>query len=118
MQSKHGALEGAILTTLWNLEEKGIVYNSVKDVFENMNKTNKEKRAYTTVKTVMDRLATKKVLIREKRSKKFLYKTACSNYDMVKTVLNEVSQKYCSGDLSKLYAILETMQTSKKLVKV
>ena len=115
MLSRHGTLEGAILTTLWNLEEKGIKLNTVKDVFESMDS---DKRAYTTIKTVMDRLCLKRMLIREKKGKKFFYRTAYSNNEVVINSLNEISQKYCSGDLRKLFNILETMQVQKQLVGV
>ena len=33
MLSKHGTLEGAIMSTLWELEKDGIYTNSVKDVY-------------------------------------------------------------------------------------
>ena len=80
MQSKHGALEGVILTTLWELESKGMKSNTVKDVFDNIES---DKRAYTTIKTVMDRLYSKNILIREKRGRKFFYRTAFSNVGQI-----------------------------------
>ena len=113
MQSKHGALEGAILTTLWELESKGMKSNTVKDVFDNIES---DKRAYTTIKTVMDRLYSKNILIREKKGRKFLYRTAFSNYEVVVNSLNDISEKYCSGNLNKLFSILENMQNSRQLV--
>ncbi|MBR2069502.1 MAG: BlaI/MecI/CopY family transcriptional regulator [Candidatus Gastranaerophilales bacterium] len=115
MQSRHGTLEGAILTTLWELENKGMRFNTVKDVFDNMDS---DQRAYTTIKTVMDRLCLKNILIREKKGKKFFYRTAYTNYEVVVNSLNEISQKYCSGDLNKLFEILESMQVSRQLVGV
>ena len=114
MLSRHGILEGAILTALWNLEEKGTKLNTVKDVFENMES---DKRAYTTIKTVMDRLCLKRILIREKKGKKFFYRTVYSNNEVIINSLNEISQKYCSGDLRKLFSVLETMQ-NRQLVGV
>ena len=71
MLSRHGSLESAILSALWGLEKKGIYTNSVKDVYEILAQSDEEKRAYTTVKTVMDRLFEKKVLLRYKSGKKF-----------------------------------------------
>ena len=113
MLSRHGTLEGAILTILWNLEEKGFKPNSVKSVYENMES---DKRAYTTIKTVMDRLCSKRILIREKKGKKFFYRTAYSNYEIIVNSLNGISQKYCSGDLNKLYEVLVNMQNSRQLI--
>ena len=111
MLSKHGTLEGAILTTLWEMESRGMIMNSVKDVSENM-KT--DKRAYTTIKTVMDRLSTKKVLIKQKRGKKYYYKTAYSNREVIVKSLNDISRKYCSGNIEQLSMILDSMQTKQQ----
>jgi len=111
MLSRHGVLEGAILTTLWELESKGIDMCSVKDVFDNLKC---DKRAYTTIKTVMDRLTTKKMLIKQKRGKKYYYKTTYSNSDIVVNSLNDLSRKYCCGNLEKLSEILNNMQVRKK----
>ena len=110
MISAHGALEGAILTTLWKLEEKGFVLNTVKDVFDNMDN---EKRAYTTIKTVMDRLCAKKILLRQKKGKRYFYKTAFSNREIIIHSLNDISKKYCCGNLSRLFEILDTMQETR-----
>lgn len=115
MQAKHGSLEGAILTALWNLETDGIKFHSVKEVYENINCT---QRAYTTIKTVMDRLCTKHILIREKRGKKFYYATAFTNHEVVVNSLNEICQKYCSGNINMLFEILNKMQQSRQLIGV
>ena len=113
MHSKHGRLEGAILTTLWKLEKNGLRINTVKNVFENMDD---EQRAYTTIKTVMDRLCSKHMLIREKRGKKFYYRTAYSNQEIIKNSLNEISRRYCHGNLNELFNILDSMRKSVELV--
>ncbi len=64
MLSKHGMLESAILSCLWELEADGIYTNSVKDVYDKLSQKNS--KAYTTVKTVMDRLHQKNILLRFK----------------------------------------------------
>ncbi len=110
MISAHGALEGAILTTLWKLEDDGFVLNTVHDVYDNMDS---ERRAYTTIKTVMDRLCAKKVLLRQKRGKRFFYKTAFSNKEIIANSLNDISNKYCCGNLNRLHEILDAMQKTK-----
>ena len=106
MQSRHGSLEGAILSALWNLEQNGIYTNSVKDVFEILAQNNVEKRAYTTIKTVMDRLYEKKVLLRFKQGRKFYYRTVYSNREVVEKSLNEIAQRYLGGDLTRLMQVL------------
>ncbi len=117
MQSRHGCLETSILNTLWNMETKGEYKNSVKDVYEYLAQNKTEKRAYTTIKTVMDRLYEKKVLLRFKQGRKFYYRTAYSNNDIIIKSLSEISNRYCNGDLSRLFKILQNL-TETGLVEV
>lgn len=116
MLSRHGSLEGAVLSALWDLEKDGIYTNSVKDVFSILSK--KEERAYTTVKTVMDRLHDKKLLLRYKQGKKFYYRTVYSNNEIVQKALRELAERYCDDDISKLYDILNSMTNENALVGV
>lgn len=109
MNFKHGSLESTILTALWELEKSGIYKNSVKDVFEFLSKTDSTKRAYTTIKTVMDRLFDKEVLLRIKQGKKFFYRTAYSNSDIIITSLRKIATQYCGGDMTKLMHITKTI---------
>ena len=109
MKFKHGSLEGIILNALWELEKSGVYKNSVKDVYDFLSKTESTKRAYTTIKTVMDRLFEKEVLLRIKHGKKFYYRTAYSNSDIVITSLKKIATQYCGGDLNKLMHITKTM---------
>lgn len=109
MLSRHGSLESAILGALWNLEKEGIYTNSVKDVFEILSKNSDEKRAYTTIKTVMDRLFEKRVLLRFKQGKKFFYRTVYSHQEIVTRNLNEIANRYCNNDLSHLRQVLNMM---------
>lgn len=109
MLSRHGSLESAILGALWSLEQDGIYTNSVKDVFDILSQNDDEKRAYTTIKTVMDRLFEKRVLLRYKQGKKFFYRTVYSNHEIVTKTLSETASRYCNGDLARLSLILNTM---------
>ena len=113
MQNKHGILESAILSSLWDLESQGIYTNSDKDVYLLMNKT--EARAYTTIKTVMDRLYEKNMLLRFKQGKKFYYRTTRSNREIVLNALKEVAQRYCGGDMTKLSQILNSHENDRLL---
>ncbi len=117
MLSKHGSLESAILSTLWDLEKDGIMTNTVKDVYDILAKNNTEKRAYTTIKTVMDRLFEKNVLLRYKQGKKFFYRTAFSNDEVVINSLQEIANRYCNGSLSQVSKILNTIDND-RLVSV
>ena len=109
MNFKHGSLESIILNAMWELEKPGIYKNSVKDVWEFLSKTDSTKRAYTTIKTVMDRLFEKEVLLRIKQGKKFFYRTAYSNSDIIITSLKKIATQYCNGDMSKLMHITKSM---------
>lgn len=118
MLSRHGSLECAILGALWNLEQNGIYTNSVKDVFDILSRSDNEKRAYTTIKTVMDRLFDKKVLLRYKQGKKFFYRTVYSNQEIIIKSLQETANRYCGGDLMRLSSVLNSMMEEDLLVSV
>lgn len=109
MNFKHGSLESIILNAMWELEKSGIYKNSVKDVWEFLSKTDSTKRAYTTIKTVMDRLFEKEVLLRIKQGKKFFYRTAYSNSDIIATSLKKIAARYCNGDMTRLMHITKSM---------
>ncbi len=111
MNLKHGSLESVILNSLWELEKSGIYKNSVKDVFEHINNTNSTKRAYTTIKTVMDRLYEKEILLRIKQGKKFYYRTAYSSSDIITTSLKKIATQYCNGDMTKLAQMASQIAT-------
>lgn len=118
MLSKHGTLESAILSTLWNLEKEGIYTNSVKDVFNILAKNDSEKRAYTTIKTVMDRLHEKNILLRFKQGNKFYYRTAYSNKEVLHNALQEIANRYCAGNMKQLSMELNSMIDNKQLICV
>ena len=109
MNFKHGSLESIILNAMWELEKSGVYKNSVKDVYEFLSRTDSTKRAYTTIKTVMDRLFEKEVLLRIKHGKKFFYRTAYSNSDIIITSLKKIATQYCNGDMTSLMHITKSM---------
>ncbi len=111
MNFRHGSLESIILGALWELEAEGMYKNSVKDVFDYISSSEKTKRAYTTIKTVMDRLYEKEVLIRIKQGKKFFYRTAYSNTDVVSNALKKIALQYCNSDMNKLIQIARSIQS-------
>ena len=94
MNLKHGSLESVILNSLWELEKCGIYKNSVKDVFEYINNSSSAKRAYTTIKTVMDRLVSKSILVRYKVGKKFFYRVTMDKREMALDMLNEFTNNF------------------------
>ena len=83
------------MNAVWTLEEdtrfNGEI--SVNEVLEFLNNTSTS-RAYTTIKTVMDRLAGKDMLIRFKSGKKFCYKATQSRSKMANTAINKLLKQY------------------------
>lgn len=102
MKYKNGSLESSILNVLWDLEKKGSYKNSVKDVYDMLAENPKSARAYTTIKTVMDRLFEKELLLRIKQGKKFYYRTAASSSEIIRESLEKIAYQYCNGDMAKL----------------
>ena len=71
-----GSLEIDILNSIWELAEVSEGSDiSIQDVVDHLSNKGIE-RAYTTIKTVMDRLTLKSVLVRYKSGKKFFYSAA------------------------------------------
>lgn len=116
--SKHGSLESAILSVLWDLEEDGKIKNSVKDVYNYLNSTSEDKKAYTTIKTVMDRLYEKRILTKIKYGNKYYYRTLRSNSEIIGKSLNELAQRYCGGDMRKLINLAEMYERENQLIGV
>lgn len=108
----HGSLENEIMNTIWTLEENDVKNISVSDVCDLINENN-TKRAYTTIKTVMDRLAEKKMLKRLKQGKKFCYKSLNSRDEMAKKAIKNIACQYFSNDVNSLIRAIEKEFTSK-----
>jgi len=107
MGLEHGSLESIILNSIWGLEEDGNAESTVNQVFERVSESG-EQRAYTTVKTVMDRLFEKGVLSRFKMGKKFFYKSAYSKEQMVNNALEKIARQYFNSDMNLLVNHLKT----------
>ena len=89
-----GSLEIEILNTFWNLtsinEDMDI---SIQDIVDELSKNGIE-RAYTTIKTVMDRLVSKSILVRYKVGKKFFYKATMDKREMALDMLKEFTDNF------------------------
>lgn len=108
MAYTHGTLENEILNAIWSMEESGTIRKdvSVSDVLDKINQ-NGNIRAYTTVKTVMDRLVEKKLLKRQKSGKKFCYVSVESREQMAATAINKLAGQYFNNDMRSLMRALE-----------
>jgi len=98
MNYTHGSLENEILKTIWMLEELDRSDVSVNEIQEILNRESQSKRAYTTIKTVMDRLVEKNMLVRYKQGKKFYYQTVSSRDEMAQEAIKKVASQYFNND--------------------
>lgn len=102
-----GSLEIDILNSFWNLSKENADKDiSIQDVVDEMEKCG-VKRAYTTIKTVMDRLTVKSVLVRYKSGKKFFYKAALSKDEMAQDAIKEIAQQFFNGNYFELIRFIE-----------
>lgn len=102
-----GSLEIEILNTFWNLtSENEDVDISIQDVVDELAK-NGLQRAYTTIKTVMDRLVTKSILVRYKVGKKFFYKATMDKREMALDMLKEFTNNFFGGNYSEMMRFVE-----------
>ncbi len=101
-----GTLEIDILNAFWALEgDDGDI--AIQDVVNELALQGTH-RAYTTIKTVMDRLVAKSVLVRYKSGKKFFYKAVMSKTEMSAGSVNKLVEQFFEGDCSKLVRFIES----------
>ena len=110
MSTSHGTLENEIMNAVWSIEET-ISKNStdsisVSDVVEYIN-NNGNTRAYTTVKTVMDRLVEKALLVRTKNGKKFCYNSTSSRRESANIAIRRLAGQYFNNDVRMLMKAIE-----------
>lgn len=103
----YGILEIEIMNTLWELQEHDEDANiSVSDIVEALSKNNIE-RAYTTIKTVMDRLVSKGILVRYRNNKKFFYKTTLDKSEASKKAVENIANQFFDGSYIKMLRFIE-----------
>ena len=103
----YGALEMSIMNVIWSLHTQNEDANiSVADIVEGLSDNDTE-RAYTTIKTVMDRLVAKGVLVRYKNGKKFYYKSTFDKNEASKKVIETVSSQFFEGSYVELLRFVE-----------
>lgn len=103
-----GTLEIDILNSIWDLTNNGEDNDiSIQDVVDYLSKKGIE-RAYTTIKTVMDRLTVKSILVRYRVGKKFFYKATMQKEEMAIDAVNEVINNFFEGNSSSLIRFIES----------
>lgn len=106
----YGVLEIEIMNAIWDMQEQNEDRNiAISDVVD-MLKENNVFRAYTTIKTVMDRLVSKGILARFKSGKKFFYTTTVSRIEAKRNTINEVSNQFFSGNFEEMIRFIEQNQ--------
>ena len=102
-----GKLEIDILNSIWNMtadfEDRDI---SIQDVVDDLAQNGID-RAYTTIKTVMDRLTVKSILVRYKVGKKFFYKAAMDRTEMASEAIREISTQFFNNSPVEMIHCLE-----------
>ena len=102
-----GRLEIDILNSFWHLAEENEDRDiSIQDVVDDLS-SNGIERAYTTIKTVMDRLTVKSILVRYKVGKKFYYKAAMSKDEMAFDAIKEVCNNFFDGSYTNMIHFVE-----------
>lgn len=102
-----GKLEIDILNSIWRMadecEDRDI---SIQDVVDDLTQCGIE-RAYTTIKTVMDRLTVKSILVRYKVGKKFFYKAAMNKREMAVESVAEIAGQFFNSSYADMIHFIE-----------
>lgn len=114
-----GTLEIDVMTLMW---EKGEA--TVKDIFEILYE--RRRLAYTTIMTVMHRLAKKGILGQDKKQIPYRYWPVVTKKQYIEAVINEIIQKVLNNDARPVYEVLlkerkpdaEELNFAKQLLKV
>lgn len=103
----YGLLEIEIMNVIWHLQELDEDSNiSVSDVVEELSK-NQTQRAYTTIKTVMDRLVTKDILVRYRNNKKFFYRSTIDKSEAAHSAVKTISEQFFEGNTVQMLRFIE-----------
>lgn len=103
----YGTLEIEIMNAVWELHSINEDANiSVSDIVGFLGESSIE-RAYTTIKTVMDRLVSKDILVRYKSGKKYFYKSTVDRNEAARKAVEEVSNQFFGGSYSKMIRFIE-----------
>jgi len=103
---KQGNLENIILNAVWNLEECGQEVIDVASVQLKIN-TGSQQWAYTTVKTVLDRLVEKDLITRIKQGKKYFYKSTVKREILGERAIKNLADQYYNGNIEDLMKAVE-----------
>lgn len=99
MNLKHGGLENLVLNVVWDDTEELGTPVCVSMVQDSLNRLySRKKWAYTTVKTILDRLTEKGFLQKIKIGKKFVYNPLLQRRQMALDALKKLALDYFKDD--------------------
>ena len=86
--------------------ESAYILQSFGEVVDDLSSQGVE-RAYTTIKTVMDRLVSKGTLSRFKCGKKFFYIAAINRFEATRSSIEEISEQFFNNNYSDMIRFIE-----------
>lgn len=102
-----GSLEIEIMNAIWTILEMNDNANiAITDVVNFLADTGVE-RAYTTIKTVMDRLVSKGILARFKSGKKFFYVATINRFEATMMSVEKVANQFFDGNFDNMMQFME-----------
>jgi len=102
-----GKLEIDILNSIWKLTSENNGKDiSIQDVVDDLS-SNGVERAYTTIKTVMDRLTAKSILVRYKVGKKFFYSAATDKEELARENIIEIAEQFFDSNYVDMIRFIE-----------
>ena len=87
-----GDLERAVLEVLWHASSP----RTVREVYDEL-ATGRD-LAYTTVMTVLDRLAKKDLVVQERDGRAYRYRAAASRSEMTADLMRDALDEFATGD--------------------
>lgn len=102
-----GSLEIEIMNAIWSMLEIDENRNiDIADVVDFLH-INCIERAYTTIKTVMDRLVSKGTLSRFKNGRKYFYIATITRIEATKMAIDEISGQFFNNDFTSMIRFIE-----------
>ena len=121
MELNHGGLESLVMNVLWENSEEFNGLMSVTQVWEKLNALNtKKKWAYTTVKTILDRLSDKGLINKVKEGKKYNYEILVPRLELAEKALKKVALEYFQNDFMEMTKFVKELayEEEKNLVGI
>ncbi len=94
LSSRMGDLERAVMEQLWSLGDDG--WCTVREVHAAL--VTRREIAYTTVMTVMDRLAKKRLVDQRRDGRAYLYRAAASRSAMTADLMRQALSEFAEGE--------------------